>query len=79
MVNSEEKKQYVPPRLTSVSFQVESGFNSSFGRTFHLLPPDVDAAIRYGEAANSGANFWGGNSPTTPSSSSYSEYDWHWN
>lgn len=82
-----KRKVYQPPKIKSVTFQIEAGFQASL------------TAGQFGLIGNSGSSFWGGtadggassghfgssgfgwDSGTTGSegsASTFSGYDWNW-
>lgn len=71
-----QKNRYLPPKVVSVSFVVERGFDMS-SLVMPVLP--IIGAEAYGDANNSGADFWqGGASSTGGAMESYGSYEWNW-
>lgn len=76
------KKLYLPPKVTSVAFTVEEGFEGSQVRLFiPLLSPSGGGGNEtFSSISNSGNSFWGESSELGSSSNEgYGSFEWNWN
>lgn len=68
-----DAKLYQPPIIKVVAFRVEQGFYGSSPQPGLELP-----LTGYGNAANSGSGFWGGNSSGGASNGGYGSQGFSW-